>query len=58
MEEIKKESKTYSVWVGLQEMNGALLTREEAGFLAKKLMDEGYDEVRISNNHTTKKPLK
>lgn len=39
--------KNYTVWVGGTEVNDYLLTKEEAGELAQKYIDRGYNDVVI-----------
>ena len=39
----------YSIWVGGVEVNDHLLTREEADKMAQFYIDEGYDDVEITD---------
>lgn len=38
----------YSVWVGGVEVNDHLLTKEDAEDLAQEYINDGYDEVAIT----------
>ena len=38
----------YSVWVGDVEVNDYLLTKEDAEDLAQEYIDDGYDDVAIT----------
>lgn len=39
----------YSVWVGGVEVNDHLITKEEAQKVAQNYIDEGYDDVAITD---------
>ena len=42
-------SENYSVFVGGTEVNDYLLTKEQAENLAQEFIDDGYDDVEITN---------
>lgn len=41
--------RTYTVWVGVGEVNDFYLTKEQAESIAQDWIDKGYDDVVIEN---------